>query len=237
MSYVITKFMNEVISSLYIVDPGPGMHFIGLFIDNIINNNFGDSLNLKDNLLKFIDVDTILNSSKFANFVSILNGTFSNFSDYINKIGKIEVEVNSNITTEIVRDLFLVIKSLSKNNIHILNEFKEKIGITNLFILRNLFYKNVDEYIGKTKDNRMVILNDRVVLSLKSKYILKTKGTPFIPLMKQLKKILYNILSNGKVELSNNIMKLYYKFLYEMGRELSNYVELESYILKRHPNI
>ena len=188
----IEIFVRDVMDCLFIIDSGPGIHFIIemiLLTEQIINST--DSELLEDlvstlrekfrRLKRFVSLENILNSSDFGKLVSIINGTMENFKvddpDF-RPITKIFIGKQNDEVTEIkVSKLFTffislrnddspnVIKANAKNLLNFMD-------ISNFNMVAESFSTILDEYILPMRvgnGTAMTVINDDIILRLKER--------------------------------------------------------------------
>lgn len=250
MANTIRDFIVCVIESLQLIDQGPGFHFIINLLGEITkvkNFNINAVREYKRRLLNFIpDILSLANVSKFNIFVSILNGTFEHevFADFKKRMGcdsksKIfnpEYEQHRNVNTDAMKKIFKLIDSIGqKSTYESIHETLEWLGISTELIksVQMSFYQFSDEYVGITKTGDFVIINDDLVLTLREKYRLFTRGECYGRLYRELNRFLVMEINNQNRSVFRDILETYFEYFNNIALSFESYSEAESFFIKR----
>jgi hypothetical protein len=243
----VESFVKEILEAMSILDNGPGFKFTSMFCRllfeyKVLQSSKGDDIEFqkeeiksKINLLRTrvfpFNITNCISSHLFSKMVSILNGKFFGFYETIVSVYRLNPLVsNDKITEAVVRDILFFFSSDNTN----FDEYVEKYDAELLINVCNAFEKYTDEYVIKDMRGNYQTLNDSLVLELRKKYILKSKGECYREIFSFLARFLNNIRQNNEQKFNSNIRLILSGYISGIIQTFNGKSEIETYMIKRY---
>lgn len=258
----IKCLVEGIQDAMTVIDSGPGLHLLSDTIEAcaeyLINSNTDEKVSLLENFnntynrfVTFMNsiqkpISSIFLSREYNSFISVINGTLSEFKPIISNIEFFDIipkvfAINEEITCDLFRSMIEFFPWLinffdsgegkhEDDNTKVFvnyfntltgNEYEEIEDLTKLFSGINVaIIPFIDEYI----DNNGHVLNDIQVIEYSSRFNLMTRGLYMKPLFKKLNLCLIKYIDSKEKEL-----------LSEIKNRFKNYVELFLSRIKKFP--
>lgn len=280
----ILSTINLVLESLSIVDSGPGIHFLIDLTEKVIlfsserersrrRNIIDEMLVILTKLRTFgVSLNQVLNHRHFGKFVSIINGTMKNFKTEMSN----EDIVNCSLTgikeqsiTDL--DMFKLISTFDKlsslelkqnysdtfynESEQLLSSFTRSMSKNSLLLISRCLKSVLDEYVIPNRSGGYTILNDEMVLKLRSekfnivetkiidgiekrikiakRYLVTTRGNFLISYVKSLNRIIHEIIKKDDDFNGVILIKEYSKYINRLYESMSLYKDLNAKISSR----
>ena len=247
----VVDFIDVMLQSMTLIECGPARHFIAMFA-NLIYSYSDDSdikkdlLILKQKIAKFTELKEIGTKSNFSKFISVINGSFSEFKFFATKVKPV---IDSMAISQ--QDAIIRYPNVTQLNVRKFLEFIDTFNedtdidaflkIVNREIIKEIslaFTYHIDEYIGKNNDGKFIILNDKIVQQLQTKkYQLVSKGANYGRLFVILNIYLNNRINTGLNRLKSSILHVYGDYISNFHSAFADSMEVESFILNRFKGV
>jgi hypothetical protein len=151
--------------------------------------------------------------------------------------GKFPYTPHPSVTPAVVRSVFGLIQSINdeSTNESIARSIAE-FGLSTelLRLTAKSFTRFVDEYTAqRLSTGDTVVLNDELVLSLRTEYRLRTRGKCYIPVYELMGQVIKNELNRQNSLLTWSIVMDYSNYAMQASASLTQYVGVESFMIRR----
>lgn len=260
----ISKFLNAFQISLDVIDCGPGLHFLSDTIEAFLElynyllielyNEPDDQLfiifkKVSTKLFDFLNkINTpmiqIIDSVYLKYFVSIINGSLDEFSNFTENIYKFEELFNdygikyTTLNYEFVRGVllsFIEVNNLKFFDLNIINNiFLKYCGSIDILSNRLVDLNHaIIPFINEYFDDNDNMLNDEDVIQYKGRYKLNTKSLFMAPIFSRLNISIKKFILDEDVIFKKAIHENYSKYIDKFFKKLNMASALEIYLLKR----
>jgi hypothetical protein len=240
----IREFTQYVIDSVSIMDQGPGFHFLAkiLYTVSILNDdNIGLVKDYRRRLAAFVpDLEQITSLGKFDAFVRTVSGTFDT-AEYAylrerSKIDDLPYDVYAEVTPSLMRSVFLIVQRIGDDSTvdSIARDLQEfGVSVEDVNTVSVCLARFLDEYVVRRIGDGDVVLNDDLILELRSTYRLRTRGTCYIPVYNLMRRILEAEVNSENGRLTWSIILDYMNYVKSAGDAFTQYSGVEGFILNR----